>query len=324
MVERAIQTRDLAKTFPGGIVAVSGLDLQVPRGAVFGLIGRNGAGKTTTLRLLMGLLRPDRGTAEMLGMSLWNAPRELRSRVAYVSQAQQLHGWMTLAELCRYTSYFYERWDPAYARELARRWGMDWHRQVGRLSAGEQRKAAMLLAFASRPEVLLLDEPAATLDPIARRELIDEILAALTSGDGCTVLFSTHLIGDLERIAEYVGIMDRGRLIVSERLEDLQRRTKRVQVIFPEFGPPNDFSIPGALRTQTAGPVVHAIATLSDDAQLDNIRRLPGVRVNLFSLGLEEIFIELFGRNGSAELTDEKCPAEVGEAEAARNIVSIN
>lgn len=304
MSELAIQAEDLSKTFPGGTVAVNGLDMSVPRGVVYGLIGRNGAGKTTTLRMLMGLLRANRGTARVLGADMWTAARRLRARVAYVSQTQQLHAWMTAEELCHYASHFYETWDAAYARGLARRWQLDWQRQVGLLSAGQQRKVSILLALAARAEVLILDEPAAGLDPIARRQLIDEIVDALSRGDGCTVLFSTHIITDLERVAEHVGIMDRGRILAERRLEDFQSTTKRVQVVFEADGPPPGFAVPGAARSQTAGAVVTAIVELASDSQLDEIRRMPGVRVNVFDMGLEEAFIELLGPNAAEELTE--------------------
>ena len=307
MSDPAIEAHDLSKTFPGGVVAVNGLDLAVPRDCVYGLIGRNGAGKTTAIRMLMGLLRPNRGTARLLGADMWTAPREQRARVAYVSQAQQVHGWMTPEELCHYASHFYERWDGPYARDLAERFGIPWQTQVGLLSGGEQRKAAILLAFAARPEVLLLDEPAAGLDPIARRELIDEIIDVLSRAEGCAVLFSTHIISDLERIAEYVGIMDRGRIVTSARLEDLQSHTKRVQVILGDTLPPG-FKlpvIPGTIRSTVEGPVVTAVVRMDSESQLDEIRRIPGVRVNVFAVGLEEIFIELFGRGARGEFVEE-------------------
>lgn len=306
MVDLAIEARDLCKVFPDDVVAVNGLDLEVPRGTVYGLIGRNGAGKTTTLRLLMGLLRPTRGEARVLGADLWSAGSEIRSRVAYVSQAQQIHEWMTLEELCFYASHFYPDWDRAHARSLSDRFGLAWQRQVGLMSGGEQRKAAIVVAIAARPEVLLLDEPAAGLDPIARRELVDEIVDVVSRDEECTVLFSTHIISDLERVAEHVGIVDRGRMVSSSRLDDLQNSTKRVQVIFEGKGPAPDFSIPGALRSETAGPVVTAVVRLASDAQLDELRRMPGVRVNVFPLGLEDIFIELFGTESGESFTEEQ------------------
>jgi ABC-2 type transport system ATP-binding protein len=295
MTETAIEARDLTKTFPGGVVAVNALDLAVPRGSVYGLIGRNGAGKTTTLRLLMGLLRSDRGAARVLGEDLWTASRETRARVAYVSQAQQLHAGMTLGELEHYVSRFYPRWDEGRARRLADRFelGEDW--QVGAMSGGEQRKVAILLDLAARPDVLVLDEPAAGLDPVARRQLVDELIDVAGEGDGATVLFSTHILSDLERVADHVGIMDRGHLVASSRLEEIQASTKRVQVIFEGAAPPEGFAIPGAMRSRAEGPVVTAIVRMADESQLDGIRRMPGARVNVFPLGLEEIFIELFG-----------------------------
>ena len=303
----AIEVHDLGKTFPGGVVAVNGLDLEVPTDALYGLIGRNGAGKTTTIRMLMGLLRPDRGSARVLGADLLTAPRAVRARVAYVSQAQQLHTWMTLEELCHYASHFYERWDTGYARDLARRFDVPWDRQVGLLSGGQQRNAAILLAFAARPDVLLLDEPAAGLDPVARRQFIDEIVDVLTRSEGCTVLFSTHILSDLERIAEYVGIMDRGRLVASGRLEDFQSKTKRVQVIFDNVSRPGFTMpvIPGTIRSHVEGPVLTAVVRLESESQLDEARRIPGVRVNVFPVGLEEMFIDLFGPGSRSEFLEE-------------------
>jgi ABC-2 type transport system ATP-binding protein len=300
MTQPAIETSQLSKTFPGGTVAVSGLDMQVPAGTVYGLIGRNGAGKTTAIRMLMGLLRPNAGRARLLGADMWHAPWQARARVAYVPQEQQLHAWMTPGELCYYLSHFYERWDAEYAMRLVRRLGLAWDRQVGLMSGGEQRKVSVLLALAARPEVLILDEPAAGLDPIARRELIDELVDILSRDGGCTVLLSTHIITDLERIAERVGIMDRGRITTDERLDELQRTCQRVQVIFDGGAPPEGFSVPGAVRSRAEGPVVTAVVRVLSDTQLDTVRAIPGVRVNVFPLGLEDIFIELLAPTAGA------------------------
>lgn len=304
MSEPVIEARRLTKTFGEGACAVDRLDLAVPRGAVYGLLGRNGAGKTTLIRLLMGLLRPTEGETRILGEPLTAAARQVRARVAYVCQSQKLHEWMTLEELGRYLSHFYPRWDASHARELARRWDLVWDRPVGTLSGGDQRRAASLLALAARPEVLVLDEPAAGLDPLSRRQLIDELIDALGRESGCTVLFSTHIISDLERIADQVGLMDRGRLILSSPLEALKETTQRVQAVFEGEAPPPGFTLPGTVRSQTAGPVVNAVVRLPSQDAFETLRRIPGARVQIFPLGLEEIFIELLGPEARSELTE--------------------
>ena len=140
---------------------------------------------------------------------------------------------------------------------LARRFEIPRDRPIGLLSGGEQRKAAIVLALATRADVLVLDEPAGGLDPIARRQLVDEIVDLAATGD-TTILFSTHIITDLERVAEYIGIMDRGRMVNQGRLEDLHTSTRRVQVIFPGEAPPSDFVVPGTVRSHSAGAVVTA------------------------------------------------------------------
>ncbi len=288
-----IFARGLTKTFRG-VVAVNGLDLEVGSGTVYGLIGRNGAGKTTTLRLLLGLLRPDAGVARLLGADWWDAPPVLRERVAYVSQAWQHPDWMTLGDLSRYSAYFFSRWDDGLAKDLARRWELPWDRPMGRMSGGQQRLAAVLAALGARPDVLLLDEPAAGLDPVLRRDLTRCLIEALLRVEGCTVLLSTHLLSDVERLATHVGVMDHGRIVGTGAVDDWQRTMRRVQAVFPGVSVPEQVEVPGALRSQRLGPVLTAIARVADDAQLDGLRAWPDVRVNVFPLTLEELFVEWF------------------------------
>jgi ABC-2 type transport system ATP-binding protein len=168
------------------------------------------------------------------------------------------------------------------------------------MSVGDQRKAALVIAFAARPEVLLMDEPAAGLDPITRRALIHEIIDMAVRGDGCTVLFSTHLLEDLERVVDSVGIMDHGRLIVSAPLDELKSTVKRVQVVFPGETVPAGFTIPGAVWSENSGPVATALTRLVNEAQLDPIRHLAGARVHVFPLNLQDILLAFFGNGQSS------------------------
>lgn len=316
-----IQIRNLTKTFPGGTVGVTGLNLEIEAGTVYGLMGRNGAGKTTTIRLLMGLLRADDGEARIFGEDMREAGRALRGKVAYVSQSEQMPAWMTLRDLSRYVSHFYERWNKSFAEDLAIRWGISSLQPMGNLSGGEQRKAAIILALASEPEVLILDEPAAGLDPLSRRELINEVVGVLTRHTSATILFSTHIITDLERVAEWVGILERGRLVMHRPLDELHGSFRRVQVIFPGEAPPPQFTIPGAARTVVSGPVVSGVTEFFDAEHIEGLKRWPGVRVQVFPLALEEIFIEL---SKSAEEASAAPAVSVFAAEEKEsNIVSL-
>jgi ABC-2 type transport system ATP-binding protein len=292
-MDSAIELRNLTKTFPGGTVGVTGLNLEIQPGTVYGLMGRNGAGKTTTIRLLMGLLRPDEGEARICGENMASASRALRSRVSYVSQSEQMPGWMSFGDLCRYVSHFYEGWNRSFAEDLAIRWGISSLRPVSSFSGGEQRKAAIILALASAPDILILDEPAAGLDPLSRRELINEVVAVLNRHSSATILFSTHIISDLERVAEWVGVLEHGRLVLNRPLDDLHGCFRRVQVIFPGEAPPPHFAIPGAAKCVVAGPVVTGVTEYFDAEHIEALKRWPGVRVQVFPLSLEEIFIEL-------------------------------
>lgn len=293
-MESAVAVEQLTKTFPGGVLAVGGLDWSVPTGSVYGLIGENGAGKTTTLRIAMGILKPSQGRAVIFGEEMMKATREHRARVSYVSQEQRLYKGMTLREIAEFYRGLYPRWDQDYAMKLMERFALPPDRFVGNLSGGEQRKAAILLALAVRTDLIIMDEPAAGLDPIARRKLIDELIGALADGDGRTVVFSTHILSDLERIATHVGFLHHGRMVAEGPLEELQQGYRRVQVIFPD-SVPADFQLPGVLRQEAEGSVVRGVVRILSETQLDGIEQQYHARVDTFPLGLEDLFIELVG-----------------------------
>jgi len=300
-MSEVIEARGLTKIFHDRTVAVKDLDLQVRRGAVYGLIGRNGSGKTTALRLLLGLLKPDRGEACVLGWSFSRAPRSIRRRVAYVCQGQNLPERASLEQLSWLLARYNEKWDPGYARAMADRWGLPWRQSLGCLSSGRQRQAAILVALAGAPEVLILDEPAAGLDPAARRELLGQIVDVLGEAAECTVLLSTHLVGDLERIANHIGIMHSGRMALSLPLEALLQQFKRVQVIFPTDELPADFAVPGQFSHTRSGPVFNAVVRWPTGCELEAVRASVDARIQVFPMGLEDIFIELFGHDASPE-----------------------
>lgn len=303
-MEAVLKARQLCKTFPGPVTAIDHLNLNIERGSVFGLIGRNGSGKSTLLRLFMGLLRPDAGDALILDQSLWKAAWPIRAQVSYVPQNVQLPSWMTAAELFRYTAHFYPQWDQSWLESACEAWDVPLQRRLCQLSTGEQRKAAILAALAPHPEVVLLDEPASGLDPVSRRQLLDELIKIVGPPAESTLLISTHLVGDLERLADTIGILDKGKLVLTSRLDEIQMNARRVQIIFPGDCVPGGFSLPGAIRQEVSGPVLTLLTQCAACEQMELIRRIPGVRVNLFPVSLEEFCVELLEDNSKPQTTE--------------------
>ena len=299
----AIQTSGLSKSFDGDNVAVDRLDLEIQRGAFYGLLGRNGAGKTTLMRLLMGLYQPSRGDSAVLGQTMAKASPEHRARVAYVSQSHALHPRLSAEELAYFVSHFYPSWDGDFAQQLMRRFDLPGQIAWSKLSGGEQRKVGIVLALAARPEVLILDEPAAGLDPVSRRELMSELIDLLLEVDGSTILLSTHILSDLERPADTIGILDHGRLLLSAPMESLQSGARRVQAVFEGNVPAALAQVPGPWRTQIDGRVLTAWIDLDsqdDHPYLQQLRQA-GATVDAYPVDLEDLFIGLVSRDRDDE-----------------------
>ncbi len=217
--------------------AVADLTLSVPAGTVFGLLGPNGAGKTTTIRMLMGLLEADRGQVAVLGLDPLREPLLLRQRVGYVPEQHFIHRWMRVQEALRFCPTFYTRWNARREQELTRRFGLAGRQRVRELSKGMLTKLALTIALAHEPELLILDEPMAGLDPLIREELLETVLADYCEG-GRTVLFSSHTIPDVQRLADRVGILHEGRLLLEESVDALVGSTKRLRAVLPNGGAP--------------------------------------------------------------------------------------
>ena len=208
---------------------IAHLDLRVPTGAIYGFLGANGSGKTTTIRLLLGLLRARAGSITILGQPMPAEAPDILARVGYVPEQPHLDGTLTVQELLQYQSAFYPRWDQALAESLLGQFDLDRSRLFGRQSKGQKAKTMMLLALAQRPELLVLDEPTDGLDPVARRDILSALLEFVAQGDA-TVFISTHLVHELERICDWIGVMDQGHLLLQEPLVELKRGVKRLQL----------------------------------------------------------------------------------------------
>ena len=225
------------------------LDLKVPAGSVYGFLGPNGAGKTTTIRSLVGLVRPDAGTVNVLGHDMKHeAPRGLL-RTGYVPERPHLYKQLTVAESIRYHGTWYPTWDAMWAEQLRAAFQLEPDTAVGRLSKGETGKLMILLALAQRPELLVLDEPTDGLDPVVRRDVLSAVLDYV-SETNATVFISSHLIHELERICDWVGILERGALVAELPMHTFKEGIKRLRV---SMAPANLPTAPFVLLARTTG-----------------------------------------------------------------------
>src|SRR5438552_2624311 len=230
--ESVISVSELTRRF-GATTALDAVSLSLPRGAVYGLVGANGAGKTTLIKHLLGLLRAQSGAVRVFGLDPVADPVGALSLIGYLSEDNDLPGWMRVDELLRYSRAFYPTWDDAYAAELLEAFALDPTARIKNLSRGQKARAGLLIALAHRPELLLLDEPSSGLDPIARREILDAVIRTIAD-EGRTVLFSSHLLGEVEQVADHVTMINRGRIVLSGPLDAI-RESHRVDGRVPSL-----------------------------------------------------------------------------------------
>ena len=230
MSEPVIDVSDLTRRF-GAKTALAAVNVSVPRGAVYGLVGANGAGKTTFIKHLLGLLRPDGGRVRVFGLDPVAEPVAVLSRIGYLSEENDLPGWMTVGELARYSRALYPGWDDAYAEELRQMFALDPAARIKTLSKGQKARAGLLVALAYRPELLVLDEPSSGLDPIVRRDILGAVIRTIAH-EGRTVLFSSHLLDEVEQVADHVTMIRAGRVVLSAPLQDIKRSHRTLDDAF--------------------------------------------------------------------------------------------
>jgi len=291
MIDGVIETTQLCKTFKGH-AALRGLDLRVPEGSIFGFLGRNGAGKTTTIKLLMGLLHADGGSARVFGTPVTDADGaiEIRRRIGFVSEDKELYPYMTVGQVIRFTRPFFPKWRGDLERRYLEMFELPQTRKVADLSKGMRSKLMLLLTMARGAELLILDEPTDGLDPAATEDVLRE-LAGITA-EGTTVFFSSHQLSEVELIADHIGIIDRGKLIVSGALDDLKARYQRLQVVFAGAVHSPAQWVDGVEHVRQDGRVLSILASRNVDAIADQARSLPGTSVERYPVTLKEIFLE--------------------------------
>ena len=215
-----IEVSKLTRRF-GARTALDSASLTIPSGSVYGLVGENGAGKTTLIRHILGLLRAEEGSVRVFGLDPVADPVGVLSRIGYLSEQNDLPEWMSVNELIRYSRAFHPSWDDAYAEKLRLSFGLEPAVRIRDLSKGQKARAGLLIALAYRPELLVLDEPSSGLDPIVRRDILEAIIRTIAH-EGRTVLFSSHLLDEVERVADHVTMISRGRVALSAPLAELR------------------------------------------------------------------------------------------------------
>jgi ABC-2 type transport system ATP-binding protein len=273
----------------GATLALDKVSLRVPRGVVFGLIGVNGSGKTTLIKHVLGLLRAESGTVRVFERDPVADPVGVLSRIGYLSEENDLPPWMTVAELIRYTKAFYPGWRDDYAEELRRQFGLDLNSRIDTLSKGQKARAGLLAALAYRPELLVLDEPSSGLDPLVRRDILGAIIRTVAD-EGRTVLFSSHLLDEVERVVDHVAMIDKGRIVFAAAIDDIQAHHRRLTLRFGEArSQPPELS--GALSWERAGQEWTAVCHGRADELQTAVLACGGHIVEEQSVGLDEIFV---------------------------------
>jgi ABC-2 type transport system ATP-binding protein len=291
MTELAIETRDLVKRY-GSVGAVDGLSLSVPRGAVYALVGRNGSGKTTTIRMLLDLSLPDAGTARVLGMECHAERVKVLERVGYVSDRPLLGGW-TGEQLVRFNRGFYPRWSDELVARYVRVFDIPMKQRFRNLSRGNQTKMWLMLALAQQPELLILDEPTAGLDPVVTDQLL-RVLVEDVAAEGRTVFMSSHHLSEIERIADWVGMIDKGKLLLEAPMEELRARFRRIQVAgVAEMAMPV-----AAMRVRRSGASTEYVVRDGAEEFVDALERGGATVLQSSPMNLSEIFLECLGSDG--------------------------
>jgi len=232
-MEYTVDVNDLSRSFAQK-KALDGVSFRATAGQVYGLVGSNGAGKTTLLKHLLGLLRAASGSVRVFGLDPVRDPVGVLGRVGYLSEERDLPEWMSIDELLRYTQAYHPTWDTAYARELLDTFALDPAKKIKELSKGMRAQAGLIAAVAHRPQLLILDEPSSGLDAVVRRDILDAIVRAVAD-DGRTVIFSSHLLDEVERMSDHVTLMHQGLIALSGVLDDVRREYQRSRVHFTDY-----------------------------------------------------------------------------------------
>jgi ABC-2 type transport system ATP-binding protein len=294
--ESVIQARGLTRYF-GRKCAVDSVSFRVPRGSVFAFIGRNGAGKTTSIRMILGLLEPTRGSSTILGYDSMVLPPEARARIGYMAEGHSVYAWMRVGQYAGFQRGFYDHWNQETFAAVIDYFAIDRRTKAGHLSHGQRAGLHLAMTLAIEPEILMLDDPATGLDPAARRSLLEAMIYFTRSRER-TIFFSTHLLDDVERVADHVAVLDYSVLRACASADTFRERVRRLVVRFPTEPPHQLPVIPGLLRvTRAENELTLIIANLNGRTQQD-LESVGAESVDEQPISLEDALIAHVGRQG--------------------------
>jgi ABC-2 type transport system ATP-binding protein len=274
--------------------ALTSLDLQVPKGSIYGFVGRNGAGKTTTIKVLLGMTRPTSGHARVLDRPASEpaSSLEIRRRTGFVSEDKDLYDFMTVGEIVAFTAHYYPRWRVDLQERYLRAFELPLSANVQTLSRGARSKLGLLLACCRGAELLVLDEPTSGLDPAVADEVLQLLVTHVTREDATVFMCSRHL-ADIGQIADRVGIIHRGQMVLTGALEELRDGFRRIQIVFDHDAPPITFRAPGVVRVRRDGRVL----TVTARGHVDDIRAEAwasgAVSIDVAAVPLKDMFLDL-------------------------------
>ncbi len=289
-MENIVEVSNLTKAFKANPV-LNGVNFSVPKGSVLGVLGSNGAGKTTLIESLIGVTKTDSGSCKLFGDTAPNLSAETKHRIGYVPQESELINWMKVGQLIQYNKSFYEHWDNSLVEKLMIDWGLGYDQKIAKLSVGQKQKLSIILAMAHGPELLILDEPVASLDPVSRRKFIKQLIDINIEQEK-TILFSTHITSDLERVAAQVLILRNGVSYYQGDIDELKEKVVRLHLQSDhEF--PESLSVPSALTTEVYGKNAIVVTEDFNQVNVEQLGKQYNATVRIESMSLEDIFVEL-------------------------------
>jgi ABC-2 type transport system ATP-binding protein len=291
MTDTVLECKSLTKAFDASLPVLKNIDLSIGRGRVVGLLGKNGAGKTTLIKCVMGLLKVSAGTARLFGQDPWTMDGETKARLGYVPQKVDLYDWMRVRQMIAYIAAFYPKWNHALTTTLVSRWELNPEEIISKMSEGQRQKLALILAMGHEPELLVLDEPAASLDPQARRAFLAAVID-VASNENRTVVLSTHLTSDLERVATDIVLLKAGEVNYAGTMDDLKDSIKTLRLV-AKGRLPAKLDIPGVLSCEnTSREALLTMRGVSPDL-VRELEDLYSADIEVRDLNLEDIFVEV-------------------------------